>query len=470
MTEAISVILAMAMFAAMVAAIVGVVIGFRRKRWRLAIITGSIFGALFVVVTIFMGATGQLDDLETETPTKPVEQPVAAPAPEPASVQPVLIPEPTPMVGGLGVSRDEAQRRFEEKFRDQGIIFQSTESTDGTPTVLGSVDSKRMAVILVGTEDELLQASMLFTIGGASEQDVRMQFAAMNLLADVAAPEWEERREWILESSSFLADFGRANFETTHGDKHIQFAYSPSTTQALLTIELPSSDMPNPTSSIPNPTPMVGGLGISRAGGQQSFESIGYEFESAVSRFDGQPQTVAYGPDKSVMIIMTGSDDDLVAGSVSGSVADAPVETTNAMGLLAQTLMPSEYDKVVQWLIDTMTKITDDPARYMEKELVQTYGGKQLTFSTMSTALTGHVSFKIDSSSDPAQVAETQTITELEFDCAMVKRVYWLVRNVGDHQMAVGSVWDEMVRTTPNADFGMETAARAVEECGIESP
>ena len=55
MLEAITMILALAVFAAMVAAVIGVVIGFRRKQWRLAIIAGSAFGGGFVIFAIFSG-------------------------------------------------------------------------------------------------------------------------------------------------------------------------------------------------------------------------------------------------------------------------------------------------------------------------------------------------------------------------------------------------------------------------------
>ena len=466
MTEAISLILGMAMFVALIAAVVGVTFGFRRKQWRLAVITGSLFGGLFIVFTIFMGATGQLEDLESEIPTQPSERPTTAPITKPS---------------GLGISRDEVQKRLERELRDQGILFQSTESTDGTPAVIGSVDSKRMGVVLAGPEDELHQVSLLFTIAGGTHEEFRNQMDAVYLLGDLVVPEWEGRRDWLHEALAFLAEYDVADFETTQGDKHIQFAYSPSTAQALFSIELQSSDTPNPTpmgglveqarpsvqmESPPQPA-ATDGLGISRAEGQESFESIGYEFEPTASRFDGQPQSVAHGTDRNVMVVMTGSDDDLVAGLVSGDAVDAPDETAIAMALLAQTVMPDDYQSVVQWLTDTMTKITDDPARYMEKELVQTYEGRQLTFSTMSTELTGQVMFKIDSPSDPVQTTEMRPM-EPEYNCDTVRRRYWLVRDMGDHQMAVMSVWDELVRTNPNADFGVDAAARAVEECGIE--
>ena len=119
MVEAISVILGMAMLAALVAAIVGVVRGFRTKQWRLAIITGSIFGVLFVVVTVYMGATGQLDEetvpAEQSVPVSQTAQ-VAAPTPETAPAQASAlfpaksVPETT---GGLGISRSEFKEILE---------------------------------------------------------------------------------------------------------------------------------------------------------------------------------------------------------------------------------------------------------------------------------------------------------------------------------------------------------------------
>ena len=397
MLEAISQILGLTLLAAMVAAIVGLVRGFRRKQWRLAWITGSIFGVIFVIAIIFIGATGQLDDLETETSATDtaISAQAALSVTAPPSVPQVSAPIPTPTsapVSGLGISRDEVQRRFEQEFAGQGITFQATESTDGTPAVMGSVDSKRMGVILEGPEGELLQAYVLLNIGGASEEDVRMQFAAMNLLTDWVVPEWEGRREWILESSSFLGEFGVANFETTHDDKQIRFSYAPSTTQVLLTIELQQAATIEPT-AIP-----VDGLGISRAEAQQPFENVGYSFEPTDPRIDNQPQTVAYGADGKVSIAMTGPDDDLVTAWVSGSIVDAVDELTIAMALLVQTVMPSDYDNVMDWLNDTLSGTSDNPDGYLGKEFKQTYGDKHVTLSTTSTSLTKRIFFKIDSS------------------------------------------------------------------------
>ena len=217
------------------------------------------------------------------------------------------------------------------------------------------------------------------------------------------------------------------------------------------------------------PTPIsVGRLGISRAEAQQSFGNVGYRFEPSIPRNDGQPQSVAFGYNDKVMIVLTGSDDTLVTGIVSGDIVDTPSETAIAMALLAQTLMPPDFQSVVDWLTSTMTMVTDDPARYMEREFTQTYGDKQVTFSTLSTELTGQVMFKIDSLADTASTAERQVITEPEFDCAEVRRVYWLVRNVGDHQAAMFSVLDAILASDPNADNNVATATRALDECGIE--
>ncbi|MXY20399.1 MAG: hypothetical protein F4Y49_03585 [Dehalococcoidia bacterium] len=468
MTEAILMILALAVFAGMVASTVTVIIGFKSKRWRPAIISGSALGGLFIVFLIFAGATGQMEELENETdPAEQAVLPTAAPSSNPTPIA-ALIPNPTPIppvsVGGLGVSRDEVQRRFEQAFQHRNLAFEASESTDGTPTAYGVFDNKRTGVILEGA-DELYEASLLFTIAGGSQEDFQDQMDAVFLLGDLVIPEWEGRSDWLHEVLAFLAEHDVADFETMQGDKRIAFSYAPSTAQALFTIELQSDVVLKST-----PVPVsVGGLGISRAEAQESFEGIGYSFGPTISSVDGQPQTVAFGYSDKLMIVMAGADDNLVTGMVSGDIVDTPSETAIAMALLAQTLMPDEFESVVQWLTDTMTKITSDTARYMEKELVQTYGGRQLTFSTMSTELTGQVMFKIDSPANPIQTTEMRSM-EPEFDCATVTRVYWLVRNVGDHQAAVLSVWDELVRTNPNADFGAETATRIVEECGIESP
>ena len=90
MVEAISVILALAIVVAFMAMLVGVVFLVTRKQWRVLAITGPIFGGLLIILIIFMGATGQLDDDESSPTTSPA--PTQAPAPTPV---PTPIPEPT---------------------------------------------------------------------------------------------------------------------------------------------------------------------------------------------------------------------------------------------------------------------------------------------------------------------------------------------------------------------------------------
>ena len=100
MVEAISAILVLAFIAAFVGLIVGIVYGVTRKQWKFAIIGGAITVGILVILIIFMGATGQLDDAETET-TQVVETPrttdsqvVIPPAPT-STPEPTPIPEPT---------------------------------------------------------------------------------------------------------------------------------------------------------------------------------------------------------------------------------------------------------------------------------------------------------------------------------------------------------------------------------------
>ena len=94
MVEAFSAILALLFIASFVGLIVGIVYGVTRKQWKFAIIGLATTFGLFVVVILFMGATGQLDDTEAET-TQGVQATVPA-APEPTAVlQPTPISEPT---------------------------------------------------------------------------------------------------------------------------------------------------------------------------------------------------------------------------------------------------------------------------------------------------------------------------------------------------------------------------------------
>lgn len=382
MLEAISAILAMAFLSASVAAIIGVIIGFRRKRWKLAIIAGSVTAGLFVVIIILMGATGEFDDTETETAQAPVEQ-ASTPAP------PALEPKPA-AVDVLSISRDEVQQQFERQFQDQGIAFQSTASTEGTPAVIGSVDSKRMAVILEGPESELTKASVLLVVGGASDQETDAQVKAMKLMGDLLTPEWEERDTWIREAMrAYQVNNNATTFATIQNGKLVQFNFDPATTQILLAIELQPSTATESVSSLETK-----GLGISRAEAQKPFEDIGYTFESTIARSDGQSQTVAYNAYRDIVITMTGPDNNLVTAWVMGDAVHAPEETALAMALLAQTVMPLDFDSVVEWTSNTMSSMTSDPDRNIDKEHTKMYGDRRISLDSMS--LTGQVTFKID--------------------------------------------------------------------------
>lgn len=133
----------------------------------------------------------------------------------------------------------EVQKRFEKEFQERGLIFQSTELAEGTPAVLGSVDTRRMLVILQGAENRLREACVSFSIGGASDYDMQMQLNAVKLLGDLLIPEWEERNEWLLEAiDTSVGNLSAANLSTTQNGKLIKFIFRPTTTQTLFAIEL----------------------------------------------------------------------------------------------------------------------------------------------------------------------------------------------------------------------------------------
>ena len=305
---------------------------------------------------------------------------------------------------------------------------------------------------------------------------------AIAFLADTIMPDYrDDVIDWLSEDAlTSVERKGGGGLETTViGGRQVELAVSKSSGKLSFSIKPPVSAQITDTQNT-RETPLeiefqpsgvsesvdAKGLGISRQQGQSPFEEIGYTFKPAIARADGEPQTAAYGANDDVVIAMTGPDDNLVTAWVSGDIAGISDDVGSAMALLVKTVMPVEYKDVGEWLNNAAMDMTDDPIWEANEQHVKQYGDKYISLSSLP--LIGHVTFKIDSSSDPAQIADTRIATEPEIDCALVRRVYWLVRGVGDHQMAVMSVWDEMVKANPHADFGMDSAVRAVEECGIE--
>lgn len=223
MLEAISVILAMAMLAAMVAAIVGVVQGFRRKQWRLAIITGSIFGALFIVVTIFMGATGQLDDLETE-PDEPTQAilPTAAPIPESSPIP----------VGGLGITRDEIHS-FLEYFEYRNV---REESCPGIICTSVESPNPNVKIWLYGPDNEL---DMAMVNGDNRDNDSDTGAAMAHLINIVMSESADTAVNWILtDAVESLDRKGGGGLErAVIGDKEVILGLSSRSGGLTLTVK-----------------------------------------------------------------------------------------------------------------------------------------------------------------------------------------------------------------------------------------
>ena len=212
MIEALFVVLFLGFLIASVASIIGVVIGLRQKRWKFAIISGSATGVLFVLALIAAGFSNFEETDSEPTIAKSVSEPTPIP-----TAAPTPIPEPTPIpVVGLGIARDEVQKRFERDFRE--ISFEASESTEGVPNVIGFFSNKRLMLVLEGEGGELREASILFTIAGGTHEEFEKQMDAVYLLGDLVVPEWEGFRDWMQEVLTFLAEHDVADFETTQDE------------------------------------------------------------------------------------------------------------------------------------------------------------------------------------------------------------------------------------------------------------
>ena len=348
MTEAISLILGMAMFAAMIAAIVGVIIGFRRKQWRLAIITGSIFGGLFIVFAIFSGATGQLDETETNSvPAAPIPTAISEPTP---------IPEPTSMpVPTLGISSDKVQDEFELFFKRQGIEFNPTQVTSGNPAIIGVTESKRIALVLESVDGELVHAVLQLQVGGfMTDDDVEALGKSMALLAELIIPEWDQKK-WIQAGLKAAGELGTANIDQVHDDKRIQFIFTTSPAEVIMfSID---SELAEPKQveqapvikSEPTAAPIAGGLGLTRGQAIRMLAEFGYTFST--EEFCPEPCTsVSSDFNTNVAFWLHGPHGDLEKVRVQGNMITDSTDTGIVMAELLHIVMPDSSDEVRAWL------------------------------------------------------------------------------------------------------------------------
>ena len=365
MVEALAIVLLLGFLAAFIASIVGVVIGVRRKQWRLAIITGSVSGALFVLFVI----AAVLSDFEgSDSGVTERELAVAEPAPTPVQQEsppqvsaPTAVPEPTLVSPtpepGLGVTRDEVQKRFEKDFAFRELTFQTSEATDGTPTAVGFFDNKRTMIVLEGA-DELFEVSVVFTIEGGSKGDFQDQMDTVYLLGDLILPEWDERRDWVHEVLAYIGKHNAADFEATQGDKRVAFSYAASRGQALYTIKLERFAMSAPAIIPESPPVPVAGLGISRDQIHSFLENFGYD---NVKKEDcpGSPCTSVSASNPSVEIWLYGPDDALHQAMAVGDTRENDTATGEATAYMLNAIMPDSSEAVIDWILTDAAESLD---------------------------------------------------------------------------------------------------------------
>ncbi len=365
MVEALSIILLFGFLAACIASIIGVVIGFRRKEWLLAIITGSATGVLFILFVI-AASFADFEESTGPTPEQAVSPPTIPSAPIPAvEPSPTATAEPTPTpIPNLGIKRAEVQKRFERLLRDQGITFEPTISTDGNPTMMGLTEDDRIGVALQGSDDELTYAAVLVNMGGyMSDDDIKAATGTLRLLPELIVPQWD-RNKWIRIGLTAADKVGTANIEQVHDGKLIKFAFAPSTEVVLLSIEpepevMPEA-MPEPKpapaeqpSTLPTPAPVLEpiaqGIGFTRGQFSRRLGEFGYVFGTqeycpeicTTWRVDVGSKAVfwLYGPHANLEYV-----------TLKGNVVNASEDTGVAIADLLHIIMPDHSDEVRAWL------------------------------------------------------------------------------------------------------------------------
>lgn len=209
MLDAIVGILGILMFAAIAASVVGVIIGFIRKRWRFAIISGIIAGTSFLLIAITLGLSGELDSPETSSEPQQSELRRQQQSQVQSSIQPTIPLEPTKTPEpkrGLGISHVNVQKPFEQRY---GITFEYyPDFYTGQPTTL-SADGQylgeaggypKLAILLHGSEDDIYHTELYYEwirYGFATDKDA---IDSMLLLLETVVPEWQEPKKWINET------------------------------------------------------------------------------------------------------------------------------------------------------------------------------------------------------------------------------------------------------------------------------
>ena len=227
MTEAISIILGMAMLASLIGVIVGVVIGFRTKRWKAAVFTLSAFMVVFTLTVLYMGLTGELDEPDSVQVVRVTPEPASMPTATASA--PTSMPEPVQAsLRGLGFTRTEIQLPFERagyEFNERLIANERVSQgwdREGTSSVE-----------LWGPPDDLERIVVSVTMDNPSQFTI----SAFTALTTVI-PEWlDVYPDWVTEAAEWTVNNPTEEYQLRHDDTIIALSVWPIPYQALLTIE-----------------------------------------------------------------------------------------------------------------------------------------------------------------------------------------------------------------------------------------
>ena len=226
MLDAILAILVLTILAGAITSIVGIIIGFMRKRWRLAIIAGSTTGVAFVIFGIIAGTTAEIDNPDTA----PTQVSVQQESPAQASIKPTAtsIPEPTQIsVPNLGISRAEIQEIFEGGYE---LIEKLDE---GETVMVGSHTTGSSSMGLWGPSHNLEK----IILTGSTQDPNAFSVSSFILLEAIIPGWWDLYPDWLSEGARWARNNPNENYEKRHEDKIITFVSFPILDEVALSIE-----------------------------------------------------------------------------------------------------------------------------------------------------------------------------------------------------------------------------------------
>ena len=398
MLEVIGLLLSLTFVAGLVVSIIGVVIGFRHKKWHLALIAGSVTVVALIVFTAFDASTDVFDEVE---PDAAQDAPVALPA----ASQPTGIPEPTPVpeltatpepsaVTNLGISREEVEERFEHYFESQDLEFTPMTNQDGKLVSIGMMDSVRMMILMHDNlEGEFESAMVTFTVKDLSSDDSKAIAESMAMLAALIVPDWD--RETGISEMIEKAQEGEDS-KTVHDNKLIEFVFDAEgggTVFAIRTEQAASNEAEQASVTEPTaesrtstvlerfqasqaPTVQTGsapvaerpsyGLGFTRGRLKARLAELGYEFFTE----DVCPEQCTYLSsdlfDMNVIIWLHGPDANINKVRVEGNLLTDPEDTGLAMAALLHVVIPESSEQVNNWLqTDVMDALDSTGGEYV---------------------------------------------------------------------------------------------------------